>query len=114
MTDHTLEDRLAPIAADLAAVQAQIKDLQDREDTLKEQIRKLADTPDRYAAGPLTVTISLNRRFNPARALTLIPDVLRPLVVEQVETVNGAKLKVLDLTLWEQSTDSGAHKVILK
>lgn len=72
-TDTTLTDRLAPIAAELAAIAADKADLEEREKHLKAQIRDIVPGPDKYAAGDLTITVSPNRRFDAKTAEKVLP-----------------------------------------
>lgn len=113
-TTSTLEERLAPIAAELATVQDHIKALQERESHLKTQIRELVPGTDAYEAGPLAVVVSTNNRFDPKRALDLVPDALRPVVVEMVPTVNKKKLEALAPDLYEQCLNIGDYRVSLR
>lgn len=106
-----LADTLTPLAADLANIQNRITELQQRETSLKAAIRELVTGPDTYQAGNLTIVVSTNRRFDQARALTLIPDPLRPLVIDTVETVNRDKLKALAPDIYEQAQTAHDYKV---
>ena len=65
---------LAPIAAELATILADKAALEERERELKAQIRSMVPGPDTYAAGNVDLTITANRRFDPKRALPLIPE----------------------------------------
>lgn len=98
----TLEDQITPVATELATVQDRIKEMTERADTLKAQLRDLTQgTPDSYAAGALTVTISLNRRFNPQLAERILPDdVLALCRVSKVDS--AAAREVLPPALYEQ------------
>lgn len=61
-TDHTtLEQRLAPIAADLANAQAEEKKAKQRVDELKAELRALLESegPGDFAAGPETVRVTI-------------------------------------------------------
>lgn len=66
---------LEPLAAKLARVLDDKAQLEAEERALKAEIRALTnDTgPDHYAAGPLTVVVSSNSRFDEKKALALIP-----------------------------------------
>jgi len=111
---ETLEQRLAPLATQLADVQAAIADLTEREKGLKAAIRDLVPGSDSYAAAGLTVVVSTNNRFDAAKALPLIPDALRPLVVETVETVNKDRLKALAPAIFEQAQNVGDYRISLR
>lgn len=114
MTNTTLENILAPLAADLAEVQDRIAALQLAEAALKSKIRELVPGPDAYQAGNLVVAISTNNRFDPKKALTLIPDELRPIVVENVPTVNKDRLKALAPDIFAAAQTSGEYRISLK
>jgi len=114
MTNTTLEQTLAPLAADLADIQDRIAVLQLAEAALKAKIRELVPGPDQYTAGNLVVTISTNNRFDPKKALTLIPEALTPLVVENIPTVNRDKLKALAPDIYTAAQSSGDYRISLK
>jgi hypothetical protein len=109
MTDLT--DTLTPLAARIAALQAEIDERTQELDILKATIRDIVSGPDTYDAGGVQVVVSTNNRFDTKKALTLIPDTLRPLVIEHVETVNKDKLKALAPDVYEQSLTVGAYRV---
>lgn len=77
-TTSTLEERLAPIAAELATVQDHIKALQERESHLKTQIRELVPGPDTYGAGALAVQLQPNRRFDADAFMAKYPATTHP------------------------------------
>ena len=91
----TLQDDLTPLAAELAGVQDTIAHFQLTEAALKTKIRELVAGPDSYAAGGLTVVVSANRRFNPAKAALVIPAELLPLVSVATSVVDKKKVEVL-------------------
>ena len=91
----TLEDRIAPVAAELATVQDKIKELTERADALKAILRDLTDgAPDSYAAGNLTVTISPNRRFDPAAFAAAYPVTQHPEFYKLTPDTTTVKAKV--------------------
>lgn len=114
MTTDTLDTRLAPIAARMATLQDEIDQRTSELDTLKAQVRDIVTGPDTYSAGNLSLIVSTNTRFDPKKALALMPDALRPIVVEQVETVNKDKLKALAPDIYEQAQTVGAYRVGLR
>lgn len=59
------------IAAELAQVQSAIKDLQEREYSLKATLRELG--PGRHDAGALTVSITPNRKVDEAKLTVNFP-----------------------------------------
>lgn len=114
MTDTLTTDTLATIAARLATVLAQKTELEQHEAALKHQIRNLVDGPDTYAAGDLTIVVSTNRRFDPAKALDLIPPELAPLVTHTETIVDRDKVKALLPDIFEQAQTSGDYRVSLR
>lgn len=110
----TLSDTLAPIAAELATVLADKADLEERERELKAQIRQLVPGPDSYAAGGVNLTVQTNRRFDPKRALPLIPEAVLPLVTYPETVVDKDKLKALLPDVFAAAQVDGDYRVSVK
>lgn len=103
MTEDTYAAERAELAARLAAIKAEKDKLTDEETHLKELLRKTAFAgPDTYDAGPLSVTFTPNRRFDPRKAEQTVPAVLRPAVIDVVEQINPERLRILAPEVWEQ------------
>lgn len=93
--NSTLQDTLAPLAAQLVDIADKIALLQLEEAALKSKIRESVPGPDQYMAGGLTVVVSTNRRFNPVLAATVIPADLLPIVSVTTSVVDKKKVEVL-------------------
>lgn len=88
----TLEQQLLPLAGRLADVQAQIAELQNTERALKTAIRALVPGPDSYQAGDIAVVVQANRKFDPDKAVALLPQ----------ETIEGCTRTTVDPALLKQ------------
>ena len=110
----TLTDTLAPLVAELAAVLADKADLEARERDLKAAIRDAVPGPDTYAAGTATVTVTLNRRFDPRIALPLIPETVKALVTYPETVIDKDKLRVLLPDVYEAAQVQGDYRVAVK
>jgi hypothetical protein len=109
-----LTDQLTSLAAQLAKVLDQKNQIEEQEKRLKTQIRELVPGPDSYPAGPLTVTVSPNNRFNPEKALPLIPEALLPVVTRVEIVVDRDKLKVLLPDVYAEAQTAGDWRIGLK
>lgn len=69
----TLEDTLTPLATQLADILAAKAALEEDERAIKATIRSLVPGPDSYTAGNLTLTVTINRRFDPKMAERVLP-----------------------------------------
>lgn len=112
--ETTMPD-LTDLVRDLAAALAHLDDAKQRVDDLKEQVRQhpaVADGgPDKYAAGDVTLIVSTNRRFDPKKAMPLIPQELLPLVTHAETVVDRDKLKALLPDVFEQAQVEGSYRV---
>lgn len=74
-TDHTLEDRLAPLAADLANALAEEKKAKQRADEIKAEIRALLAQhgPGTYAAGLETIKATTARTVDVKKVADAFP-----------------------------------------
>ena len=82
----TLDEQLTPLAAQLAAILAEKSALEEDERAIKATIRALVPGPDTYSAGDVTLSIAINRRFDPKTAeRVLTPDVLDMCRVSKVD-----------------------------
>lgn len=108
------EDTLRPLAAQLASCQAAKAELEAEERQLKQQIRELVEGPDAYKAGDLTVTVSLNRRFDPQLAERNVPTELLDLC--KISKVDPAAAKeVLPPALYQACmAEIGDYRVAVK
>lgn len=110
----TLEQQLTPLAAQLADIQERISGLQENEAGLKTAIRVLLPGADSYAAGGLTVVVSVNRRFDPKKAALVIPAELLPLVSVVTSVVNKGKVEVLCPGAYQDCFTEYDNKIALK
>ena len=110
----TLSDTLAPIAAELATILADKAALEERERELKAQIRSMVPGPDTYAAGNVDLTITANRRFDPKRALPLIPESVKALVTYPETVIDKDKLRVLLPEVYAAAQVEGDYRVAIK
>jgi len=108
MTLEELTQQLASALADLDAVK-------QRAEGLKEAIRQHPDIqrggPDKYAAGDATLVVSTNRRFDPKKAMPLIPEDLLPLVTHTETVIDRDKLKALLPDVYETAQNESAYRV---
>ncbi len=96
-----LTDTLAPLASRLATILETKAALEVEERDVKAQIRALVPGPDTYAAGGYTLSVSPNRRFDPALAARIVPDTLLELCkVAKVDS--AAAREVLPPALYQQ------------
>lgn len=108
-------DELTPLARELETVLTAKADLEQRERDLKARIREAATGgPDSYAAGNLTVVVAPNTRFDPKKALQLIPEQARPLVTHTETVVDRDKVKALLPEVFEQAQTVGDYRISLK
>lgn len=112
--DTTLEDRLTPLAAELAQLAEQADRIKARQDELKAAIRDLVPAPDTYTAGQYTVVVSANRRFDEAKALDLVPEVLRPAVTYPETRVDKDRLRVLAPEVFEAAQVVYTERITVK
>lgn len=110
----TLADTLAPLAAELASVLADKAELEARERDLKVRIRQAVPGPDTYAAGDATVVIQTNRRFDPKKALPLIPETLLSLVTYPETVIDKERLKALLPAVFDAAQTEGDYRVVVK
>lgn len=112
MTDHpNLAETLTPLAQELASVLADKADLEARERDIKARIRSLVPGPDTYAAGDAELVVSTNRRFDPKRALPLIPEALLPIVTYPETVIDKDKLRVLLPEVFEAAQVAGDYRI---
>jgi hypothetical protein len=105
---------LTSLAAQLAGILDQKNSLEEHEKRLKARIRELVPGPDRYAAGGITVVVSTNNRFNPDKALPLIPEAFLPIVTHLETVVDKEKLKALLPDVYDEAQTIGEYKIGLK
>lgn len=110
-TDTTLSDTLAPLAKRLANVLAAKSDLEQEEKDIKAAIRAAVPGPDTYAAGDVTLSVSLNRRFSPARAEAVLPPQLLDLCRETVVTSAAAKAALPPVVYMSCMEEVGDYRV---
>lgn len=113
-TQPTLADALAELRAEYLDLAARVKPLTDRQDAIKALIRDLTPQPDTYDVGDGTVGVSLNRRFNEARALQLIPEDRLGDVTYPDTRVDKDRLRVLMPDVFEAAQDTGVARVSIK
>jgi hypothetical protein len=109
MTDLT--DTLTPLAAELARILADKAELETRERDIKARIRALVPGPDTYAAGDAALVVSTNRRFDPKKALPLIPESVLPLVTYPETVIDKDRLRVLLPEVWEAAQVAGDYRI---
>ena len=111
-----LQHDLEPLADHLADINAQIKALEAEADAIKTKIRERVETagPGTYGAGAHTVTVSLNRRFNEARALRSLPEAIVPFVTFTETRIDKAKLRALDEDAFEAAHDVHEPRITVK
>jgi hypothetical protein len=111
MTTATLAEQLTPLAARLAAILAEKAELENAEKAIKTQIRSLVPGPDTYQAGDVALTVSANRRFDPATAERVLPAELLDLC--RIAKVDAAAAReVLPPALYAQCmTEVGDYRV---
>lgn len=106
---------LEQLARELATALANLDDAKRYADSLKEQIRQhptiLASGPDKYAAGDATLVVSTNRRFDPKKALPLIPEDILPLVSYPETVLDREKLKALLPDVYESAQTESSYRV---
>lgn len=106
---------LEQLAQQLATALANLDDAKKYADALKEQIRQhptvLASGPDKFAAGDATLVISTNRRFDPKKAMPLIPDEILPLVTHTETVIDRDKLQALLPDVYETAQNESAYRV---
>lgn len=106
---------LEHLAQQLATALANLDDAKKYADALKEQIRQHPDIqrggPDKYAAGDATLTVSTNRRFDPKKAMPLIPEDVLPLVSHTETVIDRDKLKALMPDVYETAQTEGSYRV---
>jgi hypothetical protein len=111
---HTLEQ----LAVQLAHAQEVAEQANQHVERIKAAIRQHPDVhgPDTYAAGPLTVLVQQNHRFDQRLAEKAIPEHLLPLVtVEKVtRTIDKKKVEVLAPDYLEACTATFEDKVVLR
>ena len=106
---------LEQLAQQLATALANLDDAKKYADALKEQIRQHPDVatggPDKYAAGDATLVVSTNRRFDPKKAMPLIPEEILPLVSYPETVIDREKLKALLPEVYETAQTEGSYRV---
>lgn len=106
---------LEQLAQQLASALAALDDAKQHADAIKEAIRQHPDItsggPDRYAAGDATLVVSTNRRFDPKKALPLIPEEVLPVVSYPETTLDREKVKALLPEVYEQAQTEGSYRV---
>lgn len=106
-----LTDTLAPLACELATVLADKAELETRERDIKARIRALVPGPDTYAAGDTALIVSTNRRFDPKKALPLIPESVLPLVSYPETVIDKDRLRVLLPDVYEAAQTAGDYRI---
>lgn len=109
----TLADQLNPLVAELAHLLATKGEIETRERDLKARIREAvaATGPDTYTVGDHALIIQSNNRFDPAKALELIPEEARPLVTRTEVVVDRDKVRALLPEVFEQAQAVGDLRV---
>ena len=106
---------LEQLAQQLATALANLDDAKRYADSLKEQIRQhptvLSSGPDKFAAGDATLVVSTNRRFDPKKAMPLIPEDLLPLGTHTETVIDRDKLKALLPDVYETAQNESAYRV---
>lgn len=110
----TLADTLTPLAIELADILAAKADLEQREKDVKAAIRAAVPGPDTYAAGNATLSIQPNRRFDPKKALPLIPETIKALVTYPETVIDKDKLRVLAPAIYEAAQVEGDYRIVLR
>lgn len=118
---HTTQEKTMPTLTQLTQQLATALDNLDAAkkyaDALKEQIRQHPDIqrggPDKYQAGDATLTISTNRRFDPKKAMPLIPEEILPLVTYPDTVIDKDKLRALLPDVYESAQVEGSFRVAL-
>lgn len=110
----TLNEILLPLVTELATVLADKSDLEARERDLKAAIRQAVPGPDSYAAGNSTVTVQVNRRFDPKIALPLIPETIKALVTYPETVIDKDKLRALLPDVYEAAQVQGDYRITVK
>ncbi len=109
-----MPDTLEDLAVQLARIQEAKNHLDEQEKQVKARIRDLTDGPDSYAAGPLTIVVSPNRRFSPALAQQVIPAELLGLCKKTVIDSATAK-QVLPPAMYSECMQSvGDDRISLR
>lgn len=116
---HTTQEHQMPtleqLTQQLATALANLDDAKKYADALKEQIRQHPDVqrggPDKYAAGDATLTVSTNRRFDPKKAMPLIPEEILPLVTYPDTVIDRDKLRVLLPDVFEAAQVEGSYRI---
>lgn len=82
----------AELAAQWADLEARRTHIVDRQDTIKTQLRELLGV-GKHAAGPLTVTVTPQRRFNPDLAREVLPaSLLEAITLPTVSTAAAREI----------------------
>jgi hypothetical protein len=110
----TLTTQLTSLAAQLAGILDQKNSLEEHEKRIKTTIRELVPGPDSYDAGGITISVSTNNRFNPEKALPLIPPELLPMVSTTQTVVDKDRLRVLLPDVFNAAQTVGEYRIGLK
>lgn len=115
-TQPTLDEQLAPLAAEYADLAAKADQIKTRQEEIKARIRELTatDGPGTYQAGNLSVVVAVNRRFDEDRALAMLPEAVAPLVTYPATRVDRDKLRVLAPDVFEAAQVVFAERVTVK
>ncbi len=116
MTDDNLRTVLEPLAAKLARILDDKAAIEAEERDIKAQIREVTAElgPDVYDAGPLSIVVSTNSRFDEAKALGLIPADLTDAVTYPKTCVDRDRLRVLAPEIYAAATRVFDNRIAVK
>lgn len=115
MTDTTTTSlTLAQLAEQRVDLDHRIEALETERARVNDAIRAATDGPDSYAAGPLTVQIQSNSRFDQRKAEQVIPEHLLPLVTVSKSSIDRKKVEVLAPDLLDACITTYDDKVVVK
>lgn len=105
-------DTVTQLAAELASVQARKKELEEREEYLKDMLRKLGE--GKFTAGTLTVNIVPNRRLDEAKVRQALPIATFPELYVQKPNSEAIKAAIAPLAYKNLMSEVGKPKVSVK
>lgn len=115
MTDTTsLTDQITPLVRQLADILDRKRALEDQERDLKARLREMVPGPDTYAAGESSLVVTANTRFDPSKALPLIPEEVKSLVTYPETVVDKDKLRMLLPDVYAAAQTTGDYRLSVK
>ena len=113
MTTPTVAEQVAALARDYRRLDNDKALIEEAQDGIKRRVRDLLDVGDRVEVDGKAVTVSVNRRFDPARAAVELPPELRDLCTVTKVDPTAAK-KVLPPAVYESlMSEVGQPRVVL-